>query len=253
MPFTDRPNCTEQEFQDSLERVIETMEASASSILYIDNVRPVGYVLGGQPGSGKSNLIRLLRKKYDSNIVAISGDDFRPYHPYFAEYQTLYNEDSPKYTARFSSLMTEAVIKHFVEKRYNLVIEGTFRTSQTPINTLQMLRDNGYKTGCLVQLCNKELSWKSCQERYERMKERKPIMARAVDKAHHDYVVEHITNNIKAVYDSKLADIFEIYERHEDIIKKIFSSEKSNTLDIKRLNQVLGLKTHRSIDYDQER
>lgn len=253
MPSTGKPNCTEDEFHIAIARAILEIMIRVGQKVQGNLINPIGYVLGGQPGADKSNLIKLLQKRRNDNIVSISGDDFSPYHPHFVEYQRLYGKDSPKYTAKFSSLMTEAIIKHFIDKRYNLVIEGTFRTSQTPINTLRMLRDDGYETGCFVQFCNKTLSWKSCQERYEKMKEQEPIMARAVDKVHHDYVVEHIADNIRAVYDSKLTDSFEIYERHNNGIDLIFDSHKSQVLDTKRLDKILGHTIERSKDYGQER
>ena len=38
---------------------------------------PTGYVLGGQLGVGKSNLIDTIRKEQSKNVIVINGDDFR--------------------------------------------------------------------------------------------------------------------------------------------------------------------------------
>ncbi|WP_296662978.1 zeta toxin family protein [Treponema sp. UBA753] len=58
-------------------------------------VSPEGFVLGGQPGAGKTTLTNMLSARLNKNIISISGDDFRPYHPHFEEIQNLYKEESP--------------------------------------------------------------------------------------------------------------------------------------------------------------
>lgn len=42
---------------------------------------PQGYVLGGQSGAGKSNLITLIQKENRENVLVINSDEFRKYHP----------------------------------------------------------------------------------------------------------------------------------------------------------------------------
>lgn len=44
--------------------------------------------------------------------------------------------------------MTEAIFQKAILNKYNLIIEGTFRTAQVPINTLKTLKENGYNTKC---------------------------------------------------------------------------------------------------------
>ena len=44
---------------------------------------PIGFVLGGQPGAGKSSLIELAKRETKDNIMIINGDDFRFLHPDF--------------------------------------------------------------------------------------------------------------------------------------------------------------------------
>ncbi len=166
--------------------------------------------MGGQPGAGKSYLIEMANEKCYKNIVIINGDDFRKYHPNYDEFQRLYGKDSPKYTAECSGKMTEAVLNKAIEKHYNIVIEGTFRTSETPIKTLSKMKENGYKTEVMIQTCSKELSWKSCQERYSAMVRVDEINgtneARWTDKAHHDLVCKNLAKNIKTVCESGKAD-----------------------------------------------
>ncbi len=96
-------------------------------------INPKGYVLGGQSGAGKFYLIEQVQKELNNNVLVINGDDFRKYHPNYRELQRERGKDSPKFTAAFAGEMTEAIFKKAVENKYNIVIEGTFRTSQTPL------------------------------------------------------------------------------------------------------------------------
>lgn len=175
--------------------------------------KPQGFVLGGQPGAGKSVLSENIKSILNDNILEINGDNFRKYHPDYKILQERYAEDAPKYTAEFAGAMTEAIFQKALNERYNIVIEGTFRTAKTPIKTLQKLKDNGYETTVLIQTCNKDISWASCLERYEKMLQANPKEARFTPKEHHDVVVENLSKNIKEVEKSKLADNMQIFVR----------------------------------------
>ncbi|WP_297648966.1 zeta toxin family protein [uncultured Treponema sp.] len=217
-------------------------------------VFPQGFVLGGQPGTGKSYLNELANEKCYKNIVIINGDDFRKYHPNYSEYQKLYGKDSPKYTAAFAGKMAEAILNKAIEKHYNIVIEGTFRTAEIPIKTLSKMKENGYKTEVLIQTCAKNLSWKSCQERYAAMQKVDEINgtneSRWTDKNHHDLVCENLAENIKTVCESGEADKTEIYFRDESGKNElIFSTDDGKPLNVKSLNIKIGIApSEKSID-----
>ncbi|MCZ6135690.1 zeta toxin family protein [Campylobacter ureolyticus] len=207
---------------------------------------PKGYILGGQPGAGKSELLKQIRKKHNKDVVIINADDYRKYHPNYKEFQENFIENSPKYTALFSAKMTEAIIKKALDERYNIAIEGTFRTSETPINTLKILKEAGYKTIVAIQTCDKEISWKSCLERYNKALKINPLLARYTDKNHHDLVVKNLAKNIKEVQSSGLVDNLKIFTRtlSKDNTfeqKLIFDSSIDKNLDIKVINKYLGV------------
>jgi len=51
---------------------------------------PQGFVLGGQPGAGKSSLIAEAKNRLNRNILEINGDNFRKYHPDYEILQEKY-------------------------------------------------------------------------------------------------------------------------------------------------------------------
>ena len=98
--------------------------------------KAIGIVLGGQPGSGKSVLTDSI-KNQTPNVVCINGDEYRSWHPKFSQIQEKYGKDSSKITAKFAGKVTEYLINRAIKEKYNVVIEGTFRTAETPLKTLK--------------------------------------------------------------------------------------------------------------------
>lgn len=168
--------------------------------------------MGGQPGAGKSNLVGTIRQELNRNVLIINGDEFRRYHPNFDGIQEQYGIDSPKHTAAFSGHMTERVIEKALREGYNISVEGTFRTTETPMRTLEKMREQGYETAVYIQTAPSEVSWQSTLERYHAM-ELLGETPRATPKEHHDLVVKLLPQNADAVFLSGKADVFKVYSR----------------------------------------
>ena len=128
---------------------------------------PKGFVLGGQPGAGKSNLIKMINAQLNGNVLVVNGDEFRRYHPNFDEIQAQYGKESAKHTAEFSGKMTGRVIDQALKEGYNIVVEGTFRTPETPIKTLNDMQQHGYQTAVYLQTAPSEVSCQCTLERYD--------------------------------------------------------------------------------------
>ena len=168
--------------------------------------------MGGQPGAGKSNLVGIIRQELNRNVPIINGDEFRRYHPNFDGIQEQYGIDSPKHTAAFSGHMTERVIEKALREGYNISVEGTFRTTETPMRTLEKMREHGYETAVYIQTAPSEVSWQSTLERYQVM-ELLGETPRATPKEHHDLVVKLLPQNADSVFLSGKADVFKVYSR----------------------------------------
>lgn len=234
-------NLIRDKFAEVWEYEIEKKSMSAIS----NQPQPQAFILGGQPGAGKSSITKNARDNLRKNVIVINGDDFRKYHPDYKLVQTKQGQDAPKYTAEFAGAMTEAILKKAIEEKYNIIIEGTFRTSNTPIKTLQLFKDNGYETNVLIQTCHQAISWQTCLDRYERMLQDNPKEARFTDKQHHDLVVENLAQNIKQVQKSGLVDHLQIFARvpvkgtNEFQQKEIYNSNSNKPVNTATINKYL--------------
>ena len=177
---------------------------------------PVAYILGGQPGAGKTILQNQILKN-DYNCIIINADVFREKHPYFSQIQTTFGDDSPKYTQPFINSVTEKLIRELSDEKYNLIIEGTLRTAETPINTCKTLKDKGYRVELHIIAVKKEISYESTILRYE-IAIASGNTPRATAKEHHDLVAESIVKNLDLIYQRKIFDDIRLFSRFEKCI-----------------------------------
>ena len=186
--------------------------------------QPIAYVLGGQPGAGKTTIQNILTE-HNINLFVINADEYRPYHPKFNTIQSVYGDDSPKYTQPFINAVTEKLIEDLSNEKYNLIVEGTLRTAEVPISTAQSLKDKGYRTELCVMAVKPEISYESTILRYEN------AIAfgetpRATSKEHHDMVVDRIAANLDTIHQSGVFDCISIYTRDKGCIYSSDISDK---------------------------
>ncbi len=80
--FTDKQ--FENRLNDNLEELIQGKKAVES---------PTAFLLGGQPGSGKTSLRSAIFEETQGNVIVIDNDTFKQQHPNFDELVKLYEKD----------------------------------------------------------------------------------------------------------------------------------------------------------------
>lgn len=174
--------------------------------------QPKAFLLGGQSGAGKTKLHNLMNEKLDQNAIVINGDEYRSAHPNFTAIQERFGIDAPAHTAKWAGQMTEALINALSSEGYNLIIEGTLRTSDVPLKTAALLKQRGYSVSLAVMAVKPEVSLISCQLRYEMMRLAGTV-PRATDPEHHNKIVHDIVNNITVLEQSDAFDSISLYNR----------------------------------------
>lgn len=178
---------------------------------------PKAIILGGQPGAGKSSLITRLKMGQNEKAVVISGDDFRKEHPHFDKLYAEYGDGYVNHTQKFSSQVTERLIDELSREKYNLIIEGTLRTSAVPLMTAELLKNRGYHVELAVMAVPPILSYVGTIERYEKMKEI-GTTPRMTTKMQHDNTVNSIVNSIREVYAAGVFDDILLYNRKSECL-----------------------------------
>ena len=177
---------------------------------------PVSIVLGGQPGSGKSNLYELAKDRFKSNIVELDCDKFREFHPnseVFAAEPETYGTN----TNAFVFSVVDRLVEELSEHKYNMISESTMKNPKVAFQNHGTVAPKGYTVEAYIMATPKEVSWQSSLNRYEDMK-RKGQQARLVPKAVHDDAVKGIPDAADEVYRSgKLANM-QIYNREGTLL-----------------------------------
>ncbi|HEL1685536.1 recombinase family protein [Streptococcus suis] len=217
--FTDKQ--FENRLNDNLEELVQGKKAVES---------PTAFLLGGQPGSGKTSLRSAILEETQGNVIVIDNDTFKQQHPNFDELAKLYEKDVVKHVTPYSNRMTEAIISRLSDQGYNLVIEGTGRTTDVPIQTATMLQAKGYETKMYVMAVPKINSYLGTIERYETMYADDPMTARATPKQAHDIVVKNLPTNLETLHKTGLFSDIRLYNR-EGV--KLYSSLETPSISPK--------------------
>lgn len=100
--------------------------------------------------------------------------------------------------------ITENLIKEFRNEKYNLIIEGTLRTYELPLNEAKRFKENNYSQINLYIIAVKpEKSYLSTFIKIWKDRTWTKILV-ATPKEHHDLVVSNICNNLSKLYEEKL-------------------------------------------------
>ncbi|MCL6423574.1 zeta toxin family protein [Brachybacterium sp. JHP9] len=107
---------------------------------------PVLVLLGGQPAAGKTQAQRtILAEHPDDDLVEVTGDDLRVFHP---DYRNLSRDAPflmPNTTAPVSGGLVRLAVEHAHAHRYSLLLEGTFRDPAMVTGTAGRFADAGYR------------------------------------------------------------------------------------------------------------
>lgn len=90
--------------------------------------RPKAIFTVAPPGSGKTGLNGYCVKQFDNdNLVVVNNDELKPFHPKADEIAKLYPKYYTKVTNEASKFWTDSLLYEALEKKYNVLYEGTGR------------------------------------------------------------------------------------------------------------------------------
>ena len=180
------------------------------------DIKPVkqltAVILGAQPGSGKTQVQRVVQENFKDNIVLCNADNFREVHPLAQQLKKLYPELYPEISAPISQLWAAGVQQYCRNNKLNYILETTLKDGEMLNKTIEALKESGFKVELEVLAVNKKVSFLGTQQRYEEM-----ILidgsGRTVTRQAHDMRYNAITESLRVVTQRKLYDRLNIYGR----------------------------------------
>ena len=156
-------NYTDEELNIEFKRIINYYKSE-----YQSQEKPKAFLLGGQPGAGKSSLESMINIK--NEYISISGDDYRKSHPRYKQFNRIYGKDSSIHTQQWAGEMVEKLVKELKQEKYNIILEGTIRTAELPIKEAKSFKENNYNVELFIVAVKPEISYLSTIKRYEEIK-----------------------------------------------------------------------------------
>ena len=230
--MSNEKNYTDEEFEKAFQQILKFYKSR-----YSTQKNPKVFLLGGQPGAGKSGLENMINIK--DEYVSISGDDYRKFHPLYDQLNKIYGKEASKYTQQWAGEMVEYLVKKAKKEKWNIILEGTLRTAELPIKEAKGFKENGYFVELYVVAVKPEKSRLGTLERYEAMLKQGKV-PRMTPKEHHDLVVNNIGNNLEIIYNSKAFDNIKLFDRENNLLYNYKESPNVNPKDIlnKEFNRI---------------
>lgn len=185
-------------------------------------------------GSGKSEFIKILKEKHNQKSFSIiNGDDLRNYHPFYTQFLIEDEENAADLTQESVNYWVERLINEVSNRKGDIIIEGTMKNPNVPINTAKLLKEKNYSVEANIILTNQEISKVDMIRRYLVQKQSFGSSRFTKPEAHKN-ILKNILESIIKINQSEFFDNVKIYRRIAVEYKKIF--EKNLFDNVNNLN-----------------
>lgn len=202
--------------------------------------QPIAYLLGGQPGAGKSVLTQKIKHRLKEDYIVINRDNFRSLTPGFDPTTCKDSNDYLNQTDLFSAKLTEELITRLSDLGYNLIIEGTLRQVATPIKTASKLKQKGYLVYLEVIATNQYRSYFSTLKRYIQQ-QKQQLIARKTPKEIHDEACVSIPANLSLLQQTGLMDRIRMINRNLEVLYDSTTSKQDVDIETCMQKQLEGM------------
>ncbi|GHS88522.1 hypothetical protein FACS189487_06980 [Campylobacterota bacterium] len=175
------------------------------------------YMLGGQPGAGKSSAEDKTMALLNENALFISMDDYRKYHSLYNEIIEKHGKEASRYTHLFAGEIADIIVEKAIKYRYNFILEGTLKSYNNAAKHISHFKQNEYEVNMIVVTCPTIISRLGNVERFERN-----LGSRYVPTDIHSDTVRLLPSSVQNIYDNFKNDIkeFVIQNRYETLWEK---------------------------------
>lgn len=193
-----------------LKKQVIELESEALGIKPV--IHPKLIVVGGQPGSGKSDLQKYGELELGFNAVILSTDVLRSYHPFDQEIKQKHPEQYHLLTVDLARTLLIHLENHALTHQLNVILEATLANAEVIQQKIEKYRKQDYETELKVIAVNGKVSYLGAENRYESM-----ILfeksGRMVSKQNHDKNYEAIPDTLRQLQTQQSFDSVSVYHR----------------------------------------
>ena len=202
----------QQERKQDSEQVYTKIERHALDHT-VAQEKPRAILLGGQPGSGKSELARMAQHELSQNgrAVVIDADKLRERNPVYQALSITDPKNAADLTHKEAAEWARRLTAATVQGRRNLVIDGTMRDPKGVLTLAAKLREHGYTVEARVIAVSPEVSINRARLRFEEQMAARGV-GRFVNQAQHDVAYKGLADSVSAVESARAVDAIRVYD-----------------------------------------
>lgn len=177
---------------------------------------PEAILTAGQPGSGKSMVVRSVSIQYEDRggAVTIDPDAIRPNIPYMRDRIAQGDLTIPDAAYQDAGTIAAAMMKLSAEANRNIIYDGTLANTFYARKNSEYLRESGYRVEIHGMAVDPDLSHARTYSRREAEIITSPTgFGRGVGDKFHDDAVAGLVSTIKALQDEGKVDAIVLYDR----------------------------------------
>ena len=151
-----------------IERVTNDIWNDISKNATPQNEKAKLFILGGQPGAGKSSSQKAAKKMVNGNCVSINLDDYRRHHPNAKDIYDNFKGERDEYsvlTNPFMKAVGNKIIEKATQRNMNVIIEKTMNDPESIDKLIKNFKN--YEINVLITTCREEYSMAAAKSRYE--------------------------------------------------------------------------------------
>ena len=196
------------------ENEMETAKNNALSVILegkMPSENPMLIIIGGQVGSRKEELNLLAHKDLNENILFLSSDDLRKYHPHYQAIRSEYPDMVQPLTADFTRTILANLEDFAIQHQFNVMLDATLSNSESVRAKINKFKSHNFEIALQMVAIHKLSSYLNAEESYEKM-----LLlgndGNLVSKQYHDQNFEEIGITLQKIDVNKLLDNVQIYK-----------------------------------------
>lgn len=227
-------------------------EIEAAPGLYLGTAaveKPRIVIVGGQPGAGKTKVVELSKREFqDQNVVIVSTDKLRAFHPRFNEIVGLDDKRSAVRTHDDASSWNRQLLQRCMETHRNVILEGVFKDEKRLASLIDDFKKNGYEVVVRFVAVHQRYSVWGIHNRYEKEKIVRGH-GRFVPLGYHNQCYNKLLDSAALVEEQGAANCIEVYARDGECL---FRNARDGKSWKKSPGAKAAIQKERSREFSQE-
>ncbi|MCI5837219.1 MAG: zeta toxin family protein [Veillonellaceae bacterium] len=167
---------------------------------------PIAYLVGGQPGSGKSRMATTLIAAHPHQLIYGDTGNLFGFHPHYHELQARYGLYSIYITQHFAEYIAGLVFDRAIAERRHILVESNCTDEAFCLERIERLKAAGYRVEVHFRATPREESWLALQQLYQQQLIKAPALARIMSPEYHDWACDRFVETALAIRRQNLFD-----------------------------------------------